>query len=157
MSELIVLKSSAPRTGFACVFSGVLIVVLMLTSCSNELSQSSLDEHIQIWNDANIADYSYELVEYCYCNNSGMVRMVEVRNNVVVSTSFLESQDVSAPGDGNSIREIYELITTALNSPNVRVTVNFSTDGARPTDVRLTNESAIDADVRVTLSNFRIE
>ena len=49
----------------------ILISLVVLGACSDQLSQEALSEHHKIWSEAEISDYSYDLVKSCYCEGSG--------------------------------------------------------------------------------------
>jgi len=61
-----------------------------------------------------------------------------------------------SPPKGLTIREIYDVLQSAIEDSDVKVTASFSEDGIIPVDVSIKHATAMDADMSITVSNFRI-
>jgi len=133
-----------------------ILLTLFLAACSPGLSKSSLDEHDRKWTQAGISSYSYDLVRYCFCEGSGETINVNVREGGVVSARYDGEAVRVSPPKGLTIREIYDVLQSAIEDSDVKVTASFSEDGIIPVDVSIKHATAMDADMSITVSNFRI-
>lgn len=103
----------------------------------------------------DLVDYSYELVRHCYCDGSGELIHVDVRDGDSVSAYYAtEFSSVESPR-GWTVPELYDLIQSAIQDDKTKAIVSFSEDGSIPTRILLKHSTAMDANLTLILSDFR--
>lgn len=132
----------------------ILISLVVLGACSDQLSQEALSEHHKIWSEAEISDYSYDLVKSCYCEGSGKTINVVVEDGLVITASYSNWPDATDSPRGMTVSEIYDLLRSSTSDDDVDVSARFSKDLSVPLDVSIKHKSAIDLDVMIELRNF---
>lgn len=132
----------------------LLILLVVLGACSDQLSQEALSEHHKTWTEAEISDYSYDLVKSCYCEGSGKTISVVVEDGLVITANYSDWSDATESPRGMTVSEVFDLLRSSTSDDDVKVSASFSEDFSVPLDVSIKHKSAIDLDVLIELRNF---
>ena len=60
------------------------------------------------------------------------------------------------PPRGLTVSEIYDVLQSVVNDNDIKVIARFSEDGTLPVDVTIEHSTAMDGDLSINLSNFRV-
>ncbi len=143
----------------------LIIVTLLLAACSALPAPTAarLPER-QVWEDADIAHYRFELTLSCFCAfRDQMPLTIEVQDGEVVSMTFPDGQPVPMDDPNyefylsyGTMEGIFERIEGALADPEAgQVTVKYDPTLGFPLDAAIDYiELAADDEMYLTVSGF---
>lgn len=118
--------------------------------------QAELDVNRSVWEDAAIAEYTYELTRLCYCGLAGPLT-VTVADHAVVSATRADGERI-APQDLHvveTVDDLFNVVQRAIDERAFRYAVEYHPELGYPTLVDLDPiREAIDEEVRYEASGL---
>jgi hypothetical protein len=140
----------------------LLFLAIVLTACS-ALGQSDVERNRQMWQDAGISHYRFNLFIGCFCMyTQDMPLIIEVKNGEVVSMEYQSGNDIDEGSREyfNTFATVDRLVSeleTDLGGEADEITVTYDPTYGFPTEVNIDRiKEAADDELYLTVSGFEV-
>ena len=144
----------------------IAVFALALSACANATAsanqnQSELEQNQQIWRDANISHYRYNVAISCFCVFSqDMPLIIEVQDDQVVSMEFASGNEIDSSNREyfarfETIDRVFEQLQKDIGGEADEVVVTYNATYGFPEEVKIDYVlEATDDELWLTISDF---
>ena len=140
----------------------LLFLAIVLTACS-ALGQSDVERNRQMWQDAGISHYRFNLFIGCFCMyTQDMPLIIEVKNGEAISMEYQSGNDID---EGSreyfntfaTVDRLFSELEADLGGEADEVTVTYDPTYGFPTEVNIDRiKEAADDELYLTVSGFEV-
>lgn len=136
----------------------LILVLLTLSGCDEQLSQPAPSDPYQLWLSRNIQNYTVEQVRLCYCIEGGQKMRLTVRQDSVVQVLRLSDSTILPAENAKWYRPVGALFAIIKNNSTDSLVIRYNAEYGFPEFLDINpQQHPYDGGELIETSNLRIQ